>query len=262
MVSRLSITSRAEEATVTIEVETNGDSVWEGHSKIEMSIVADELYTIKASAGSAAIVVQDDEFPASTGILTVSPNPVGEGAGSATTSVTVTTTEDRKPHGEAFVAVVTSDDTAEAGSDYTGVDTSVKFTEADFSSVTVDENTMYRATKTVDVTITQDTDDETDETFNIIASTEMGSPISVGADDSTVSVTITDDDEPPTPAPTLTSLSVSAGTLTPAFSPDIRSYAVPDGGYENDRLTIAAVGESGSSIAFLDSSDSVLARPG
>ncbi len=245
-------------STATIEMETNGDSAWENHSRVEMSIVADELYTIKASAGSAAIVVQDDEFPASTGILTVSPNPVGEGAGSATASVTVTTTEDRRPHGEASVAVVTSDGTAEAGSDYTGVDTSVTFTEADFSSVMVDVNTMYRATKTVDVTITQDTDDEIDETFNIIASTEMGSPISVEADDSTVSVTITDDDEPPTSAPTLTSLSVSAGTLTPAFSPDIRSYAVPDGGYENDRLTIAAVGESGSSIEFLDSSDSVL----
>ena len=139
------------------------------------------------------------------------------------------------------------------------MDTSVKFTEADFSSVTVDENARYRASKTVEVTITQDMADEDDETFSISASTETGSPIRFGEDDSTASVTITDDDEPPTPAPTLTSLSVDAGTLTPAFSSDTLSYTVPDVGYENDRLTITANAESGTSIAFFDSSNNALA---
>ena len=86
-------------------------------------------------------MVRDDEFVDSVAKLSVSPNPVGEGAGKTVATVTVTTSEDKKPHGEASVTVKTSDGTAKAGSDYTALDTSVKFTESDFSSVTVDGNT-------------------------------------------------------------------------------------------------------------------------
>ena len=247
------------EATATVEVQTTGDAVWEGHSRVQMSIVADDFYTVESSANSAEIVVQDDEFPASTGVLTVSPNPVGEGQGKTTATVTVTTTENKKPHGEAFVAVETSDGTAEDGSDYAGVDTTVSFAEGDFSPVMVGEDARYRARKTIDVAVSQDTADEDDETFSISASTESGAPISVGEDDSTVVVTITDDDESELMAPTLTSLTVDAGALTPAFSSNVLSYAVPDIGYEKDRLTIAADAESGTSIAFLDSSGNTLA---
>ena len=155
------------DSTATIEIDTNGDKVWEGHSQVKMTIVirSGSLYTIDNSGGTATLIVQDDEFLASTGVLTVSTNPVGEGAGTTTATVTVTTTGDKVPHGEASVTVETSDGTATAGSDYTGVDTSVKFTESDFSSVTVDGNTRHQATKTVDVSITQDTVDEEDETF-------------------------------------------------------------------------------------------------
>ena len=222
-----------------------------------MTIKTDSLYTIDdPPGGTATLIVQDDEFLASSGALTVSTNPVGEGAGTTTATVTVTTTGDKVPHGEASVTVETSDGTATAGSDYTGVDTSVKFTESDFSSVTVDGNTRHRATKTVDVSITQDTVDEEDETFSIEASTDSGSPISIGEDDSTVSVTITDDDEPP---PTLTSLTVSAGTLTPTFSSDTLSYTVPDVGAGTNRLTITAGAASGVTVAFFDSSNNALA---
>ena len=108
------------DATAIIEVKTNGDTVWESHSKVQLSIKADDLYEIDPSAGVASIVVQDDEFLASTGVLTVSPNPVGEGSDKTTATITVTTTGDKKPHGEASVAVETSDGTAIAGSDYTG----------------------------------------------------------------------------------------------------------------------------------------------
>ena len=247
------------DATTILRIKTSGDTVWESHSKIRMSIVADDLYTIDTSAGDATVLVQDDEFPASTAVLTVSPNPVGEGAGKTTATVTVTTTGDKKPHGGAFVAVEASDGTAEAGSDYTGVDATIKFTETDFSSVTVDEENRYRASKTVDVTVSQDTDDEIDETFSITASTKSGSPISFEEHDSTVSVTITDDDEVEPAQPTLTSLMVDGGTITPAFSSGILSYTIPDVEYESDRLTIAAGAEAGTSVAFLDSSDSALA---
>ena len=247
------------DATTILRIKTSGDTVWEGHSRVRLSLVADDLYTIDTSAGAATVLVQDDEFPASTAVLTVSPNPVGEGAGETTATVTVTTTGDKKPHGEAFVAVEASDGTAEAGSDYTGVDATIKFAEADFSSVMVGEENRYRASKTVDVTVTQDTDDEVDETFSITASTKSGSPISVGEDDATVSVTITDDDEVEPAQPTLTSLTVDGGTITPAFSPGILSYTIPDVEYESDRLTIAAGAEAGTSVAFLDSSNSALA---
>ena len=246
------------DSTKTIEIATNGDKVWESHSKVKMTIKTDSLYTIDDPPGdTATLIVQDDEFLASSGGLTVSPNPVGEGTGSTTATVTVTTTGGKVPHGEASVTVETSDGTAKAGSDYTGVDTSVKFKESDFSSVTVDGNTRYQATKTVDVNITQDTVDEEDETFSIEASTDSGSPISVGEDDSTVSVTITDDDEPP--PPTLTSLTVGAGTLTPAFSSDTLSYTVPNIGAGTNRLTITAGAASGTTVAFFDSSNNALA---
>ena len=92
--------------------------------------------------------------------------------------------------------------------------------------------------------------------FSIEASTDSGSPISIGEDDSTVSVTITDDDEPP---PTLTSLTVGSGTLTPAFSSDTLSYTVPDVGAGTNRLTINAGAASGTTVAFFDSSNNALA---
>ena len=243
-----------DESSLVFTVDTQADSDWEKHSKIEMTIKSEAWYDIDSNKSSAGIVVRDDEFVDSVAKLSVSPNPVGEGAGKTVATVTVTTDGDKKPHGEASVTVKTSDGTATADSDYTALDTSVKFTESDFSSVTVDGNTRYQATKTVEVSITQDTVDEENETFSISASTDSGSPISIGGDDSTVSVTITDDDEPPA----LTALSVSPGTLTPAFSSSQTSYTVPGIGYGTHQLTIDATPESGADVSYLDSSGNAL----
>ena len=59
------------------------------------------------------------------------------------------------------------------------------------------------------------------------------------------------DDEPPR----LTALSVSPGTLTPAFSYSQTSYTIPDVGYGTHLATINATPESGAEVSFLDSTD-------
>lgn len=246
-------------AVATFEVSTNGDTVWESHSKVEASIVANDVYTIDTSSGTATLLVQDDEFPTSNGVLSVSPNPVGEGSGTTTAKVTVTTIGDKKPHGEASVTVKTLDGTALAGTDYSEVDSTLKFTEEDFSEISVDENTVYSATRAIDVDITQDSVDEENETFSIRASTDSNSPITISNNGGLVSVTITDDDDSPSSGPILTNLAVNVGSLTPDFSSDMHSYTVPDVAYNNERLTITASTQSGSSIEFLDSSGNALA---
>ena len=180
---------------------------------------------------------------------------MGEGAGKTVATVTVTTSSDKKPHGQVSIPVTTSDGTATAGSDFTALNASLSFAEGDFSGVTVDGNSRFRATKSVDVVILQDTLDDEDETFSVALGTPSDKLGQTGtANAKTESVEITDDE-----LPRLTALSVSPGTLTPAFSYSQTSYTVPDVGYGNHRLTISATGEHGAEVSYLDSSNKALA---
>ena len=87
----------AGDSTAILEVKTTGDEVYENHSKIEMKIVSDDLYIIDTEGSVASTVVQDDEFLASEAVLSVSPNPIGEGMGVTIATITVTTKGDKKP---------------------------------------------------------------------------------------------------------------------------------------------------------------------
>ena len=103
------------ETTATVEVETTGDNTWENHSKIEVRVVAGDSYTIDSESGTASVVVKDDDFVESEAVLSVSPNPIGEGMGKTIATITVTTKGDKRPHGKVTIPLTTSDDTATVG---------------------------------------------------------------------------------------------------------------------------------------------------
>ena len=234
----------------TIELSIPDDTTYERHSKVEMKIVADTLYDIDSDAGVTYLLVEDNEFLASTAALSASSSSVAEGAGSATVTVTVTTTGTNVPHGSASVTVTSADGTAKADSDYTALKSTLTFAESDFSQVTVNNATRYRASKTASVSITQDTDDEDSETFDVSMSVPSDSPITRDSDATSVTITITDDDDP---LPTLTTLSVSDGTLTPTFSASTLSYTVANVGYGTSDTTITASAGSDVTVSFRDS---------
>ncbi len=253
----------AGETTATLKVETTGDEVWENHSKIEMKIISDDLYIIDTEGSVASTVVQDDEFLTSETVLIVSPNPVSEGAGKTTATVTMTTKGGQKPHGKVTIPLTTSGGTAKSGEDYTGLDSTLTFSESDFAQIDLDGNTRYRAFKTADISITQDSVDEDDESFSVDMGTPSDALVTLDSGSADTSVTITDDDvtvRPPVPTAltVLTALTVNTGTLTPTFSSSHLSYTVPDVGYGTHLVTIAVASESGAAVSFLDSSNSVL----
>ena len=242
------------ETTVTVEVETTGDNAWENHSKIEVQVVADDLYTIDLESSTASIVVKDDEFLESEAVLIVSPNPIGEGMGETIATITVATKGDQRPHGKVTIPLTTSDGTATSGEDYTELDTTLTFAESDFAQIDLDGNTRYRAIKTTDISILQDSVDEDDETFNVRMGRPSDTLVTLDSGFTAISVTITDDDVTVTP-PILTALTVNTGTLTPTFSSSHLSYTVPDIGYGTHLITITATPESSAEVSFLDSSN-------
>ena len=247
----------AGDPTAIVEVKTAGDEVWENHSKIEMKIVSDDLYIIDTESSRASIVVKDDEFVESEAVLSVSPNPIGEGMGETIATITVTTKGDKKPHGKVTIPLTTSDGTATSGEDYTELDTTLTFSESDFAQIDLGGNTRYRAIKTADISITQDSVDEDSESFNVDMGTPSDTLVTLDSGSANISVAITDDDVTVTP-PVITALTINPGTLTPTFSSGHLSYTVPDVGYGTHFMTIVVASESDTSVSFLHSSNSVL----
>ena len=60
------------------------------------------------------------------------------------------------------------------------------------------------------------------------------------------------------PPPTLSALTVSAGTLTPAFASGTLEYAVPDVPNATGRITVTATPETGATVAYEDGSGNAL----
>ena len=177
-----------------LEVETTGDEVWENHSKIEMKIVSDVLYIIDTEGSVASTVVQDDEFLASEAVLSVSPNPIGEGMGKTTATITVITNGDKRPHGKITIPLTTTGVTATSGEDYSELGTTLTFSESDFAQIDLDGSTRYRAIETADISITQDSVDEDSESFNVAMGTPSNNLVALDSGSANTSVTITDDD--------------------------------------------------------------------
>ena len=123
---------------------------------IEMRIKPEDWYSIDAVAGTATIVVEDNDLPESEAVLGVSPNPVNEGTGQATATITVTTDYDQTPHGQVSIPITTSDGSAKASEDYVELSDSLVFAGGDFSEIQINGDTLYQAAKTVAITIVQD----------------------------------------------------------------------------------------------------------
>ena len=163
--------------------------------------------------------------------MAVSPNPVSEGTGQATATITITTDYDKMPHGQVSMPITTSDGSAKAGEDYVELSDSLVLAEGDFSAIQINGDTLYQAAKTVDIAIVQDNVYEEAETFNVMMGLPSQSIVGIDSDTRTVSVTI-DDDDNSKPTVTVTTLPSPASvlgrgvvTLDGASSDSTRGYA-------------------------------------
>ena len=104
--------------------------------------------------------------------------------------------------------------------------TSFHIAATDFTPVTVSGTTRYRANYTAAIVITDDSDTEAEETFSITIAKRNADQIALPTI-ATISVIIRANDS--STDATLSSLSMSAGTLSPAFASGTTSYTSSDG---------------------------------
>ena len=186
--------------------------------------------------------------------------------------------------------------TAEDGSTtriYTVVVTRESSTDATLSALSVSEGTLspafaadvtgYAATvgndvETVTVTATRNHEDAAvaylDENDAVLADADAGTPgqqvaVSVGANTVKVQVTAQDQSTTRTYAvavtresstdATLSALSVSAGTLSPAFTAEVTGYAATVGNDVKTVTVTATRNHEDAAVAYLDENDTVLA---
>ncbi len=210
------VTIAADATAATLTVNTGADdSDWEEHSTVSVTAPPNAGYTL--SAASASTQVKDDDFPAATAALTVSPTTVNE-PGTATVTVTVTTQRDEMPHGPGgTLTVASSDITASASSDYDAFNQTYALDAAGFSAVTIGGSQRWWRVYSGTVTVKDDTTQESAETFHLVL-TNSGAP-KVTLLQSTVPVTIPANDAPAASSDaSLSGLSLSGVTLTPTFS--------------------------------------------
>ena len=195
------------------------DDEWEDHSTATISILEDDAYRITDTASSTSVRLLDDDFPPATAVLSVSPNPVTEGA-MAMATIAITTLADRQPHGSGgSLTLSQSADTADA-SDFTMLNqTSFDVSADDFSLTSVGGDTRYRADYAATMSAVEDSIVEVGESFEIEVSKDTGSKDSLTlAQPSAVTVSILDNDA------ALSSLDLSGVTITPEFSSRVYRY--------------------------------------
>lgn len=153
------------------------DELWEDHSTITAAIIPRAIYAIAADSGRAEIQISDDDFPAATATLAVSPIAVTEGR-NVVAVVTVTTQQDQQPHrGSGAIQLATVGLSATSGADFTPPpNDQLTFAQSDFDAVDVGDETRYSATKQVVISTANDDVYEGDELFTI----EIG-PVSDGS---------------------------------------------------------------------------------
>ena len=219
------------------------DDIWEPHSKVTVTVLSRDSYTIAPGEGKAETSVMDDDFPEATAALSVNPNVVAEG-GKVTARVTVTTARNEVPHADSGqISITTANDTAISGTDYTDLAAPtgiVSFTASDFSPHASSSHAYYEASKNVEIRSVIDSDLEGPEKFSVILSrvTTGESPtddkIALDAGSQILSVTILD-----SPESELSTLSLSAGTLIPAFTASTTDYAA-NVDYGDEQITVTA----------------------
>ena len=223
----------ATSTVLSLATDTDDDE-WEVHSTVTVAIDKNDGYLVNDSASSTSFLVLDDDFPAATATLSVSPNPVPEGA-TTTAIITVTTQADRQPHGSGGPLVLRAiADTAQA-SDLTALNqTSFELSPDDFSTTTVDSGTRYRAHYTAAIATVDDNIVEVGEAFEIElskATSTRGSLIL--SKPSMIAVSIIDNDA------ALSSLALGGLTLSPSFASHIHQYEA-QADYSVEQTEIAA----------------------
>ncbi|KAA1421813.1 hypothetical protein F0U44_05965 [Nocardioides humilatus] len=163
----------------TVAVVIRGDDVVENDETLQLNLSAALGATIIDSSGKATIV-NDDKAWVSVGDVEVT-----EG-NSGTTNVTFTLTRSQSLSQPSSVDVETWDDTAIAGSDYVALPpTTITFAAGE-------------ATKSVVVAVKGDTANESNETFSLELTNEVGAVLG----DTSGTATIVDNEGPPEAAPT------------------------------------------------------------
>ena len=255
------VTIDRREASINLRVTTTGNETWQAHSTVTADILPRSRYTI--ATGKARLVVQDDDFPAATAVLDLSPNPVGEGD-PITATVTITTTGDEMPHragGEILVS--TTNGTATAGADYTALTEATGTVEFDdnFSRVDIGAGVMrYQASRTLNIATLDDSIQESAETFVVsMAAVDTGpsqTAPSISVPTDTVVATISASDQiTASDDADLSGLTLSAGTLSPEFSSSVLTYTAQVG-YETERITVTPVKSDGNAeVSYPNTSD-------
>ena len=230
----VTIPSEATSTVLSLATDTN-DEEWEAHSTVTVTINEDVRYRVSNTASSSSVLVLDDDFPAATAALSVSPNPVSEGA-TTTAIITVTTHADGRPHGSGgSLALSTNSGTAQAQDLAIPDQTLLDISPDDFSTTTVDSKTRYMAKYTAAIATIDDSIVEVGEAFEMELSTTTSSrEILTLAQPSAIAVSILDNDA------ALSSLALSDITLSPEFASHIHQYEAHVG-YTIVETTVAAL---------------------
>ena len=211
------------------------DDLWEEHSNIMATITPNSAYTIEFNEGSAQTQIEDDDFPAATALLTLSPNPVAEGE-TVTATITITTSADQQPHGGGGTLILHAGGGTAQAADYGSFSqNSFEVAAPDFSSVTAEGATRYQAVYTATLMIVDDSDPESEETLEITLVKNSDATHITLSPASTGTVTISANDL--SIEATLSALALSEGTLSPTFSSSTTSYTVSVG-YGVERVTV------------------------
>ncbi len=232
----VAIPSGATSTTLSIATDADDDE-WEVHSTVTVAIDQDDGYRLTNTASSTSVLVLDNDFPAATTTLSVSPNPVSEGA-TTTAFITVTTHADRQPHGIGGPLTLSANaDTAQAGDFGIPNQTTLQVSPGDFSTTTVDGAKRYRAHFEATITTVEDSLVEVGEAFEIELTKATSSKDSLSlslAQPTTVSVSILDNDA------ALRSLKLSGITLSPEFASHSHKYEA-QASYAQHETSVAAV---------------------
>ena len=168
--------------SATVTIATVDDSEGEADGSVTVAIEPNVAYDI-GSPASATVAIQDDD--ASYTLAIAGGGPVGEAAGNATFTVTLTSPS-TEPHSEEItVQWATANGTALAGSDYTAGGGTLSFAAGERGSA---------LTKQLTVVITDDMLDESSEHFTVGLSAASGAGARIGT--ATATATITDNDVP------------------------------------------------------------------
>ena len=164
---------QAGQASARLDVPTERDEDWEEHSTLRVEVKEGSGYLVSTTSGSASILVQDNDVPAMTAVLTVDSAEAEEGE-EVTATITVTTEVPKKPHRYAGTLKIqttagTADrydfettETTEVNGESFGLAT-LNFRPIEAGGVT----TAYQIEFSTVIAITDDERAEGDETFTI-----------------------------------------------------------------------------------------------